>query len=147
MPKDRFNQDEKNRILAAIKAAELTTSGEIRVHLELHCRKERILDRAAAVFAKLDMHKTVNRNGVLIYVALDDHKFAIIGDAGINSRVPGNFWESTRELMEGHFSRGAIIDGLEEGIRLAGEQLSTYFPYRGDDVNELPDDISFGEEK
>ena len=74
------------RIEHAIAQAELTTSAELRVHLEDNC-KEDPLDRAAYLFEKLEMHKTALRNGVLIYVAFQDRKLAILGDAGIHHHV------------------------------------------------------------
>ncbi|WP_422007958.1 TPM domain-containing protein [Roseivirga pacifica] len=144
MAEASFSKDEKARIKAAIEKAELNTSGEIRVHLENHCSKANVLDRAAQVFAQLDMHKTAARNGVLVYMAVKDHKFAIIGDAGINAKVAEDFWDLTKEKMLAHFKAGNLTAGLEEGILCAGERLKEFFPYQKDDKNELSDDISFG---
>ena len=137
-----FNQEQKEKILDAIRKAEKDTSGEIRVHIETTCSGD-VLDRAAWVFGKLGMHKTAERNGVLFYLAVRDRKFAVIGDAGINSKVPEGFWDSVKETLRKNFVRGLFAEGLSEGIILAGRQLRTHFPYRSDDVNELPDDISF----
>ncbi|HOU97056.1 MAG TPA: TPM domain-containing protein [Bacteroidales bacterium] len=137
-----FTKSEKNAILEAIKEAEKNTSGEIRVHIETRC-KEDVLDRAAWIFRKLGMDKTRDRNGVLFYLAVKDRKFAIIGDAGINSKVPEGFWNQIKEIMEKNFKEGHFAEGLSEGIKLAGEKLKEYFPYNRDDINELSDDISF----
>lgn len=137
-----FSAEEKDRIIEAVKKAELNTSGEIRVHIENDCKAD-VLDRASLVFAKLNMHKTEKRNGVLVYLALNDHKFAIIGDAGINAVVKENFWEETKEIMLTCFKESNLCEGLVRGIEKAGEQLKQFFPYQSDDVNELPDDISF----
>lgn len=123
--------------------AELDTSGEIRVHIELHCEGD-VLDRAAYIFKKLEMHKTKLRNGVLFYLALDDRKFAILGDVGINMKVPANFWDEIKEKMLGYLKAGNIAEGLSDGISMAGRQLKVHFPYKKDDVNELNDEISFG---
>ena len=139
-----FSKEEKEQIKAAVKEAETNTSGEIRVHIDNHC-KEDVLDRAAWWFAKLEMHKTEKRNGVLFYLAVKDHKFAILGDAGINAVTPDDFWDNIKEKMLGHFTEGAFAAGLSEGILLAGEALRSHFPYQDDDVNELSDEISFGE--
>ena len=142
--KDFFSEDEKKRILAAIGTAEKLTSGEIRLHVESKCKDE-VLDRAAEVFYKLEMEKTAARNGVLIYLAIEDHKFAIIGDEGINKAVPADFWEATKNKMRDLFKAGSMVDGVVLGIAEAGEQLEKYFPYnRKNDTNELSDDISFG---
>ena len=93
----------------------------------------------------LKMFNTQARNGVLIYVDVESRKFAIIADAGINKVVPDNFWNSIKENMGAAFSQGKYIDGLVEAIREAGVSLKRYFPYQSDDVNEQPDEISFGE--
>jgi len=138
-----FTEEQKQKIVNAIKSAELNTSGEIRVHIEKSCPED-VLDRAAFIFEKLKMHKTQLRNGVLFYLAVKDRKFAILGDAGINAKVPDDFWDKTKELMVSHFKDGDLARGLEEGIKMAGEQLKTYFPWETDDVNELSDEISFG---
>jgi uncharacterized membrane protein len=91
----------------------------------------------------MGMHKTAERNGVLFYLAVNDRKFAIIGDAGINAKVPPGFWDDISELLKKNFKEGKFTEGLSEGILLAGEHLKKHFPHRPDDVNELPDEISF----
>lgn len=129
-------------IIAAIEEAERHTSGEIRVHIENQCPEE-VLDRAAYWFQKLGMHRTKQRNGVLIYLALLDHKFAIIGDVGIHQKVPSDFWEKTKEEMLQYFRKGEITQGLEKGILQVGYQLQEHFPYDPHtDENELSNEIS-----
>lgn len=139
---DFFTKEEKQAITAAIAEAELNTSGEIRLHVENRCKID-VLDRAAYIFGKLNMHETDQRNGVLFYLAVDDHKFAIIGDAGINKVVPANFWDEIKQTMLALFKEGRFTEGLSMGIRMAGEQLKANFPYQHDDINELSDEISF----
>lgn len=138
-----FTEENKLQIANAIQAAELNTSGEIRIHIEKFCKGD-VLDQAAYVFEKLEMHKTKLRNGVLFYLAIEDHKFAILGDAGINQKVPADFWEKTKEMVLSKFKEGNVAEGLASGIIMAGEQLKEHFPYQENDVNELSDDISFG---
>ncbi|MBP7506754.1 MAG: TPM domain-containing protein [Prolixibacteraceae bacterium] len=138
-----FSKEEKKEIEQSIKEAEKNTSGEIRVHIESNC-SENELDRAAYWFSELKMHKTELRNGVLIYMALSDKKFAIIGDIGINMKVSTDFWESTKEQMIGYFKEQNITKGICAGIIEAGNQLKRHFPYQKDDLNELNDEISFG---
>jgi len=139
-----FSEEQKKQITDAIAEAELNTSGEIRLHVEGSC-KINVLDRAAYIFEKLEMHKTAQRNGVLFYLAVNDRKYAILGDAGINQLVPENFWDHIRETMLEFFKVGKFAEGVSEGILMAGEQLKANFPYQSDDVNELSDEISFGE--
>lgn len=137
-----FNEDEQHRIRVAIEDAEKRTSGQIRVCIEKTCSED-VLDRAAKYFHKLDMHKTKYRNGVLIYLATVDRKFAIIGDAGINKAVPADFWDSTKEDMLAHFKLGDLVEGIVTGLQIAGEHLQKYFPHHNGGTNELSDDIAF----
>ena len=137
-----FSKEEQQRIVAAIKEAELDTSGEIRVHIENHC-KEEALERAAELFYGLKMDRTAARNGILFYLAVKDHKFAIIGDEGINKNVEHDFWNDIKDEMTRHFKDGQFTEGLTSAILKCGEKLKTYFPYQSDDVNELSDEISF----
>ena len=137
-----FTVEQQTSIVSAIAEAEKNTSGEIRVHLENKCSAD-VLDRAAQVFAKLHMHKTKERNGVLFYLATEDHKFAILGDAGVNAKTGPDFWDTIKAGMAEDFSKGNFTEGLVNGIIKAGEQLKVHFPYQSDDVNELPNEISF----
>src|ERR1700760_1447942 len=120
-----FNEEEQQRIRTAIQDAEKHTSGQIRVCIEKSC-SENVLDRAAKYFYKLDMHQTKHRNGVLVYLATVDRKFAIIGDAGINEVVPEDFWNSTKEDMLAHFRLGNLVEGIVTGLEIAGDQLKKY---------------------
>lgn len=140
---DVFNEAAQHRLEAAISKAELSTSGEIRLHVEPTC-KEDVLDHAAFIFEKLEMHKTEERSGVLFYFALYDHKFAILGDAGINEKVPAGFWDAIRDEMLTFFKNGDYIAGLEHGIHRAGTELALDFPRKNNDTNELSNEISFG---
>jgi uncharacterized membrane protein len=138
---------QEETLVAAIKAAELRTSGEIRLHLEDKCPTPEPLDRAAQVFAELKMHRTQLRNGVLFYLAWQTRQFAVVGDAGINASVPDDFWEDVKETVVGHFRQEQYVLGLERGIRLVGEQLRQLYPYNAaTDVNELDDEISYGDD-
>lgn len=138
-----FNKREKDEIQKAILNAELDTSGEIRVHIETICEAE-VLDRTAYLFKKIGMQKTELRNGVLIYLAVESRKFAIIGDKGINAVVPENFWDDIKNKMAEHFEKGEFVIGLSEGIESAGTRLKRHFPRHSNDINELTDEISFG---
>lgn len=144
MAKELFTDEQRRQIEDAIREAELATSGEIQVHIEYTCKIDP-LDRAAQVFKTLKMHRTKLRNGVLFYLAYQDHKFAILGDAGINSRVPVGYWDDIKNAILPFFKSGDFSGGLSTGILMAGKQLKAHFPYKeGEDINELPDSISFG---
>jgi uncharacterized membrane protein len=142
-PKEFLGKENEELIIKAIEKAEHQTSGEIRIHIESKCKAE-VLDRAAWLFKKLKMHETKDRNGVLIYLSINDRKFAIIGDSGINKVVPEGFWNDVKEMMIGHFIKGEFAIGLINGIEKAGEHLKQFFPWQTNDVNELPDEISYG---
>lgn len=137
-----FTEQQQKQVQDAIAHAELNTSGEIRVHIDKRC-KEEPMKMAIAVFEKLGMHKTEQRNAVLFYLAMDDKKLAILGDKGINEAVPTNFWDEIRDLMVSHFKKGEFTEGLSKGIVMAGAQLKTAFPYQSDDTNELSNEITF----
>ncbi len=128
-------------IVEAIREAEKDTSGEIRVHLEYEDRGDPYL-RAQEVFCHLKMDNTRQRNGVLLYVAVHARHFVILGDRGIDRVVTPDFWNITRDLMQGHFRKGAYKEGIIAGVLSAGRQLKSHFPWRPDDQNELSDAIS-----
>lgn len=137
-----LNREEDRRVVEAIKQAERNTSGEIKVHIENRCKGD-VEERSLIVFNKLKLNETKLRNGVLIYLAVRDHKFAILGDEGINNVVGQDFWNDVKDLMLSHFKENRFAEGLEQGIQRCGEKLKTYFPYQSDDINEIPDDISY----
>lgn len=138
-----FTKEQQSQIVNAIQEAETNTSGEIRVHIESKCNED-VLDHAAWLFNYLKMDMTIQRNGVLIYLAVESKKFAIIGDKGINAVVPADFWEATKEAMKSHFAKGELTEGIVYAVLSAGRHLKAFFPYQTDDVNELSDEISFG---
>ncbi len=144
-PAKFLSKEEQQQIVQAIQEAEKETSGEIRLHIESKCKGDP-LERAKEIFVKLKMHQTALRNGVIVYLAFQDRKFAIWGDKGINEKVPENFWQDVKDVMAEHFRKNQFAKGLIKGITMIGEKLKAFFPYQQDDVNELSDDISFGEE-
>ncbi len=140
-----LTEENKTRVMEAIQQAEKNTSGEIRIHIEPVLKGKTALDRAVEVFYHLGMEATKLRNGVLIYVALDDRQFAIIGDQGINEKVGQNFWDQEKDQMTAYFKHGDVIGGIVYFIEQIGAKLQEFFPYQDDDVNELSDEISVGE--
>jgi len=144
MPSSSISEAGQMLINEAVRNAERQTSGEIRICIEDSCPID-VLDRAAYIFRKLNIHKTRERNGVLIYLSLKDHKYAIIGDAGIHQHVTQSFWDEVGSEMIVYFKDGNLADGLIHAVQRAGEKLSSYFPYHSSDSNELSDDIYFGD--
>ena len=140
---DFLTKEEEQAVVDAIGMAEKETSGEIRVHIEKTTSID-AFDRALEVFHLLEMEKTHLKNGVLIYVAIQDKSFVICGDQGINDLFENDFWDTTKEVMVAHFKNGNFKQGLIDGITKAGEQLKRYFPYEEGDTNELSNEISKG---
>lgn len=138
---DFLTPQEEEEVVAAIRKAELKTSGEIRVHLERKSQGD-IWKRAMQVFHLLKMDNTKEDNGVLIYVAIDDHKFIIYGDKGINAVVPEGFWETTKDAIASEFRKGDFKQGLIDGILRAGKEMQEHFPWDEGDVDELSNEIS-----
>jgi uncharacterized membrane protein len=132
--------EQRHQLVTAIREAEGKSLGEIRVYFEKHCKKD-LMDRAVEVFYQLKLEKTKLRTGILIYVAYLDRVFAIIGDQGINEKVPSGFWDEAKELMTPYFKEEQYTEGLLKGINLAGEQLRNFFEITGTDTNEIADDI------
>lgn len=140
-----FSLSEKNEILAAVKQAELNTSGEVRVYIEHRCRFVDPIDRAKEIFYSLKMEQTANRNGVLVYVALKDRQLAIFADEGIYQKAGADFWIKEVQQMLGAFDKENYSVGIATTVKQIGEVLSINFPYDATtDKNELPDDIVFG---
>ena len=133
---------------AAVAAAERETSGEIRVHLERRLPQSRgvtppdALVRATELFTRLGMHVTAERNGVLIYLAVEDRRLAIAGDAGVHARVGDAYWNRIRDAMVERLRRGQPRDALLYAVSEVGEVLRRFFPRRPDDENELSDRVS-----
>ena len=144
--KDFFSEDDRKSIASAIVEAESRTSGEIRVRVETKAGEDP-MQTVRNAFEKLGMRNTELHNGVMFFLGVEDRKFVILGDDGINEKVPDNFWDSVRDVVIGHFREGRFAQGLAEGIKMAGEQLAAFFPHKKDDVDELPNAISFGNEE
>lgn len=140
---DFLTAAQEQEIINAIKSAEKNTSGEIRVHIEKTTEKPP-MERALEVFYFLKMDATAQKNGVLIYVAVESKKFAILGDEGINKLVPSNFWDQEKEIILTHFKIKNYTLGLQIAIEEVGNKLKEFFPYQSDDKNELSDEISKG---
>ena len=138
-----LTEEQQRRIVDAIVRAEDCTSGEIRVHVEPKCKTNPVV-RAVEVFNRLEMYDTEARNGVIIYLAYESRACAIIGDAGINEVIPEGFWDGILADMKAAFAAGNYTEGLIAAVEAVGSALSEFFPFRSDDVNELPDDISYG---
>ncbi len=138
-----LSTEEEKQIVKAIQQAEKLTSGEIRVHIDRYTEKDQ-LERAQEVFYLLHMNETQQKNGILFHVSIENKGFSVIGDEGINQKVPSGFWNEVKDLVIAHFKQKYFAEGLMKGIKMTGESLQHYFPYQKDNLNELPDEISKG---
>jgi uncharacterized membrane protein len=136
-----LDQIDRDSIVKAIGEAERRTSGEIRVHVQPTVRGAEVRAVAERTFERLGMTKTALRNGVLLFIASEDHRFAILGDTAINEKVPPGFWDEIAAKMTIRFRNGEFTIGIVEAVQSAGQQLAEFFPRAVDDVNELSDDI------
>jgi uncharacterized membrane protein len=142
--REYFTPAEKDIIVKAIQEAERRTSGEIRIYVESKCEMVNPVLRAREIFYQLKMDQTASRNGVLLYLAMDDHQLAVFGDEGIHQKVGHEFWQKEVAIMLEEFKQKHFIEGIAHIIEDIGEALVTHFPYDGTtDKNELPDDIVF----
>jgi uncharacterized membrane protein len=144
--KPLISHESQAKIVQAIKEAEGRTSGELRVFVEAHCGYMDAMDRARELFNSLQMHKTKERNAVIIYVALLDKQFALFGDQAIYEKAGGpEFWHKSAAHLRNHMKKNEVMEGLCQCIHELGSALATHFPYDATtDKNELPDEIIFG---
>ena len=143
--KEFLEKLDQDRIVKAIQNAEEQTSGEIRIHVQPKSGSD-IRQFAERTFERLGMTKTALRNGVLLFIASEESRFTILGDRGIDQKVPPGFWDAIAARLTVRFKNGEFTDGIVEAINAAGEHLKQYFPRATDDVNELPDQIDVSEE-
>ncbi len=143
--KEFFTAEEKEQLMEAIQKAERRTSGEVRLYVESRCKYVDPVDRAKEIFLQLQMDKTEQHNATLIYLAIDDHQVAVLGDEGIHQKVGAEYWKAEVDKMIMQFKAEHLVDGICMAISDLGEALYKHFPYNSDtDKNELPDDIVFG---
>ena len=144
--KEFLAQLDQGRIVEAIRAAENATSGEIRVHVQPKARGGELRWVAERTFERLGMTKTAARNGVLLFIASEEQRFVILGDKGIDEKVPAGFWDEIAAKLTIRFKNGEFTEGIVDAITAAGEHLKTYFPREAGDVNELTDEIDVSDE-
>ena len=143
--KQFFSQEDNHLIVKAIRQAEKSTSGEVRVFVESRCFWRNAMDRAAEIFYLLKMEQTEQRNAVLVYIAMKDHQLAVFGDEGIHQKVGSDYWNRVVGEMLSRFNTNNYGIGISECVIQIGDALKSNFPYDSDtDRNELPDEIVFG---
>ncbi len=147
MSSDLFlTERQEQKIIDAIAHAEDKTSSEIRVHIENKCKKDP-LERAAKIFHKLGMDQTELQNGVIIYIASEDHKAAVFAGKGIYEQVEEHYWNDVLAIIINHFKKEEFEQGIAEAVTKVGKKLKEIFPVQAGDDNELTDEISYNENR
>ena len=141
LPSRFFSEEEQVAIRRAIEAAEAGTSGEIRVHLDRTCPGDPVAV-ARTWFDRLGMRATARRNGVLLYLAIADRKFALYGDQGVDGVLAPGTWEGLRDVMVAEFAKGRFVEGIAGAVASIGAALKTHFPHDASDIDELADELS-----
>jgi uncharacterized membrane protein len=139
--KEFISKLEHDRIVQAIREAEAKTSGQIRVYIQRGNLSGDALVAVQKKFHKLGMHKTHERNAVLIFVAPRAHKFAVVGDKAIHEKCGEQFWQRLVDTMREHFKNEKFNHALVEAINEVGQMLAAHFPERSTSSNELPDGV------
>jgi uncharacterized membrane protein len=138
-----FSNQESDILVGLIASIEQSTIGELRIHVEDLCDKDPYL-RAVEVFNSLEMHKTISKSGILIYLATEDKKIAIIGDKGIHDKVGTNYWPKIVESVKELFTQKSVFEGIKFSVTEVGKILIEHFPEQNKPVNELSNEISYG---
>lgn len=138
-----FSNQESDILVGQIAGIEQNTIGELRIHVEDLCDQDPY-QRAVEVFNKLEMYKTVSKSGILIYLATEDKKLAIIGDKGIHDKVGTDYWTKIVVEVKQLFNQKSVFDGVNYGVEQVGKVLIEHFPEHNKPVNELSNEISYG---
>jgi uncharacterized membrane protein len=136
-----FEDDFSRTVEKAIEEAELLTSAEFKLHIEEVCNEE-VLDRAAFVFSELELHKTEQRNAVLLYVSVNDRKVSILADAGAKAQLSEQFLSETLSTIINDFKMNQYAQGIGNCFRNIASALKSNFPYQENDINEISNKVS-----
>ena len=139
--KEFIHKLDEPRILDAIAAAEKRSTGEIRVYVS-HKERHEVMEFARKRFHELGMHKTRDRNAVLLYIVPRTQQFAVMGDVGIDQKCGPDFWTGIVAQMTPRMKAGQFTDALVGAIDDLGKALATHFPPSGDNPNELTNAIA-----
>lgn len=136
---------DQKAITEAIARTEAACSGEVRVHIQPRSWSKDIRNVAERTFERLGMAKTVERNGVLLFICSEEQKFVILGDKGIDEQVGPGFWNEIASKLTERFKHGEFTAGIIEALEQVGPSLSCHFPRVAADINELTNEISISD--
>ncbi len=139
-----FSEDELKDIQSASDTVERNTVGEIVLSFR---NKKSLLEKlysnhelALKDFERLEVYKTKERTGVLIFLIFEEHYFDIIADEGIFAKIPDETWNKMEEKLKEEFRNKNYSAGVLALIAEMGEVLSREFPTRAGADND--DEIS-----
>lgn len=136
----KLSNNAAERVAEAVAAAEQQTSAEVKVVVLRYCWRD-LREKAKSLFYKHQLHKTKDRNAVMILLVLVNREFLVYGDVGIHEKVDDDFWLKVRDAMREKFIEGDLTEGLCAGIQCVSEQLAVHFPRTHDDANEISDEV------
>ena len=84
--------------------------------------------RAVEQFLAQNLHTTVGRTGVLLFVSVDERFAEILADAAIHAKVPEGVWQAIVADLTDHIGKGRPGEGLVRAIAAVGEHLARHFP-------------------
>lgn len=142
MVKRAFTKAEDDRLVAAIRAAEKGSRGEVRVHVEQSCREGNALGRAKVLFRELRMGRTRADTAVLLYVSTGDRKAAVFAGNGIHGAADPAFWQSVTDAVAEGARAGDLAGGIARALERVGDLLREHAPGEDTAGNELPDVVT-----
>lgn len=135
-------------IASCVHEAESRTAGEIRVHINQKLLPlQTARKQAVRVFHQLAMDQTRDRTGVLLYVTIQERRFEIVADRGVDSFVQQGTWENIARSIRKRIQEKGLAAGICSGVEQIGEILASHLPRKEDDVDELANEISFDDRK
>lgn len=102
---------------------------------------EAVRDRALRAFYEKGLYRTREETGILVFISLLERKVWILGDRGINGKIPAGSWQSLADELAAGIRSDRAVDALCRVVAACGSELANHFPRRADDRNELSDEI------
>ena len=103
--------------------------------------EEVVQERAFRTFFEKQLYKTKDETGILIFLSELEHKVWILGDRGINEKIPAQEWQEIADTITTGIREGRACQSLCAAIDRCGRLLAKHFPRQADDLNELSDDL------
>ena len=106
----------------------------------------RVEGRAAEAFLDEQVFATRERTGVLIFVALFEHRVLILADEGIDERVADEAWDEISGELALGIRRGTPAQALIRAVERCADLLEAHGVHPADSRNEISDEPRFRRE-